>query len=171
MSIKIPKKNEEITAKEVRVVASSGEMIGVMSVREAIMKAKYAGMDLLEISPNVEPPVCKILDFGKYKYDVKKKEADAKSKQHKVEQKEIKMTPHIGEHDYQTKFKRILEFITAGHRVTVIVQLKGRERGTPEKAKEFLHKIELAMLEFASIVIPANFGGNSGSITFGPKKK
>ncbi len=171
MSQKIPKKNDEITAREVRVVGSDGEMLGVMLIKEAVFKARSEGLDLLEISPNVEPPVCKILDFGKYKYDIKKKEADAKHKQHKVEQKEIKMTPNIGEHDYQTKFKRIMEFITDGHRVSVIVQLRGRERGSPEKAKEFVRKIELSLTEVASVVVPASFSGNAGSVTFGPKKK
>ena len=171
MSLKIPRKNEEITAKEVRVVGSAGEMLGIMPTREAVLKAKSEGLDLLEVSPNVEPPVCKILDFGKYRYDVKKKEADAKHKQHKVEQKEIKMTPNIGEHDYQTKFKRIKEFLTDGHRVSVIIQLKGRERGTPEKAKEFVQKIEADLGEIASVVVPASFGGNGAAITFGPKKK
>ena len=146
-------------------------MLGVMLIKEAVFKARSEGLDLLEISPNVEPPVCKILDFGKYKYDIKKKEADAKHKQHKVEQKEIKMTPNIGEHDYQTKFKRIMEFITDGHRVSVIVQLRGRERGSPEKAKEFVRKIELSLTEVASVVVPASFSGNAGSVTFGPKKK
>jgi ubiquinone/menaquinone biosynthesis C-methylase UbiE len=88
-----------------------------------------------------------------------------------VEQKEIKMTPNIGEHDYQTKFKRIKEFLTDGHRVSVIIQLKGRERGTPEKAKEFVQKIEADLGEIASVVVPASFGGNAAAITFGPKKK
>jgi translation initiation factor IF-3 len=168
---KIPKKNEEITAKEVRLIADNGDMLGVFPLREAIMKAKLQKLDLLEISPNAEPPVCKILDFGKYRYDIKKKEADAKQKQHKVEQKEIKMTPNIGDHDYATKFKKITNFLDEGHRVMVVVQLKGRERGNPEKAKEFLHKIEKELQDFALILVPLSFGGNAGSITFGSKKK
>lgn len=168
---KIPKKNEEITAKEVRLIAQDGEMLGVFPVREALAKARSLKLDLLEISPNVEPPVCKILDFGRYKYDIKKKEADAKQKTHKVEQKEIKMTPNISSHDYETKFKKITSFLNDGHRVLVIVQLKGRERGTPEKAKEFLLKIEADLQPIATIVVPSSFGANSGSVTFGPKKK
>lgn len=168
---KIPKKNEEITAKEVRLIAPDGEMIGVFSLRDALFKAKALKLDLLEISPNVEPPVCKILDFGRYKYDIKKKEADAKQKTHKVEQKEIKMTPNISSHDYETKSKKIKQFLEDGHRVLVVVQLKGRERGTPEKAKEFIQKIETDMQEFATIVVAASFAGNAGSVTLGPKKK
>lgn len=168
---KIPKKNEEITAREVRLIAQDGTMIGVLPIKEALSRAKALKLDLLEISPNVKPPVCKILDFGRYKYDAKKKEAEAKHKTHKVEQKEIKMTPNIGQHDYETKFKKITAFLADGHRVLVIVQLRGRERSTPEKAKEFLHKIEADLHENASIVVPLAFAGNSGSITFGPKKK
>lgn len=168
---KIPKKNNEITAKEVRVIAPNGEMIGVLSIREALDKARLMKLDLLEISPNVEPPVCKILDFGRYKYDIKKKEMEAKQKQHKVEQKEIKMTPNIGQHDYDTKSKKIHEFLLAGHRVTVIVQLKGRERSTPEKAKEFIAKIENELHSVATVVTPSALSGNSCSITFVAKKK
>lgn len=81
------------------------------------------------------------------------------------------MTPNIGEHDYQTKFKRIVEFLTDGHRVSVIIQLKGRERGTPEKAKEFVQKIEANLGDIASVVVPASFGGNAAAITFDSKKK
>lgn len=168
---KIPKKNEEITAKEIRLIAPDGEMLGVFPLREALFKAKALKLDLLEISPNVEPPVCKILDFGRYKYDIKKKEADAKHKTHKVEQKEIKMTPNISSNDYETKLKKIKQFLEDGHRALVIVQLKGRERGTPEKAKEFLQKIDADLQVYATVVVPSAFAGNSGSITFGPKKK
>lgn len=168
---KVPNKNNEITAKEVRLIAPDGEMLGVFPIKEALAKARAMKLDLLEISPLVEPPVCKILDFGRYKYDLKKKEADSKHKTHKIEQKEIKMTPNIGTHDYETKFKKVLQFIEDGNRVTIVVQLKGRERSAPEKAKDFLHKIEAEVQEFSSIVVPVSFSGNSGSLTIAPKKK
>lgn len=168
---KIPNKNYEITAKEVRLISPEGEMLGIFSTKDAIFKAKSLKMDLLEISPNVEPPVCKILDFGRYKYDLKKKETDAKHKTHKVEQKEMKMTPNISTHDYETKMKKILQFIESGHRVTIIIQLKGRERSAPEKAKEFLAKVEQEVQAFSLIVVPAVFNNNGGSVTIASKKK
>lgn len=167
---KIPKKNEEIKAKEVRLIAQNGEMIGVFPTREALMKARALKLDLVEISPNVEPPVCKILDFGRYKYDIKKKEADSKHKTHKIVQKEIKMTPNIGQHDYETKFKKIKEFIEQGDRVTIVVQLKGRERSTPEKGRDFLAKIEQEVQEFSMVVVVPHFKGNSGSLVIAKKK-
>jgi translation initiation factor IF-3 len=168
---KIPKKNEEITATEIRLISHNGDMLGVVSTKEAIAQAKMLKLDLLEISPNSNPPVCKILDFGKYKYDAKKKESDSKQKTHKIEQKEIKMTPNIGIHDYETKFKKIIQFLDDGHRVSIIVQLKGRERNVPEKAKECLLKITQQLEEYSTIVVPPSFSGNSGSVTFAPKKK
>ncbi|MFT4967832.1 MAG: translation initiation factor IF-3 [Candidatus Deianiraeaceae bacterium] len=168
---KIPKKNDEIQAKTVRVVDQSGEMLGIFPVREAIAKARESKLDLLEVSPYVDPPVCKILDFGRYKYDIKKKESDAKQRHHKVEQKEIKMSPNIGQHDYDTKFKKVIKFLEDGHRVLIVSQLRGRERSTPEKAKAFLQRIEDNLHSVASTVVPMAFSGNSGSITFGPKKK
>jgi translation initiation factor IF-3 len=167
---KIPNKNEEIKAKEIRLIAQGGEMLGVFPIKEAMMKARALKLDLVEISPNVEPPVCKILDFGRYKYDIKKKEADSKQKTHKIVQKEIKMTPNIGQHDYETKFKKIHQFIEQGDRVTIVVQLKGRERSTPEKGKDFLSKIEQEVQEFAMVVVAPQFKGNSGSLAIAKKK-
>ena len=168
---KIPKKNEEITAKEVRVISQNGEMLGVMPLREAIAKAKIANLDLLEISPNVEPPVCKILSFGKYKYDIKKKEADVKHKQHKILQKEVKITPNISENDYQTKFKRMLGFFEDGHRVTVIMQIRGRERGSPEHANAVMDKIEKDLEDVAVVLTPKSSSGGNITTGFAPKKK
>lgn len=168
---KIPKKNEEITAKEVRVISQDGDMLGVMPIKEAIVKARLQNLDLLEISPNVEPPVCKILSFGKYKYDIKKKESDVKHKQHKILQKEIKMTPSISEHDYQTKMKRMLAFFEEEHRVTVIMQMKGRERGSPEHANSVMSKIESDLEPYATIASPRSTSGGSIIVIFAPKKK
>lgn len=168
---KIPKKNEEITASEVRVISQDGNMLGVMPVKEAIAKARAQNLDLLEISPNVEPPVCKILSFGKYKYDIKKKESDVKQKQHKILQKEIKMTPNISEHDYQTKMKRMLGFFEEGHRVTVIMQMKGRERGSPEYANTVMSKIEADLEPYAAAASPRLTSGGGIIMTFAPKKK
>jgi translation initiation factor IF-3 len=168
---KIPKKNEEITAREVRVIASTGEMLGVMSTKEAIAKAKSTGLDLLEISPNVEPPVCKILSFGKYKYDIKKKETDVKQKQHKILQKEIKLTPNISEHDYQTKLKRMIGFFEDGHRVTLIMQIKGRERSSPEHANLVVDKIIKDVEVIATVFTAKTSSNNNITIGFAPKKK
>ncbi len=119
--------NEQIKAKEVRVIDHEGHMMGVMSVAEGIRKAKEIGLDLIEVSPNANPPVCKISNFGKMKYEMQKKAADAKKKQKVVEVKEIKMTINIGKSDYETKVRHAKEFIEKGQKAKISIRMKGRE--------------------------------------------
>lgn len=119
--------NEQIKAKEVRVIDQNGKMIGVISVNDGIRLAREADLDLVEVSPNVNPPVCKISNFGKMKYELQKKLADAKKKQKVIEIKEIKMTINIGKGDYDTKIRHTKEFIEKGHKVKISIRMKGRE--------------------------------------------
>src|SRR5277367_6233026 len=122
-----PRVNEEIRVPQVRLIDEAGEMQGVMTVREAQNRAFAAGLDLVEVSPNAEPPVCKILDYGKYKYEQQKKRAEAKKKQKIVEVKEIQMRPGIDENDYQVKCRAIQRFIEDGDKVKVTMRFRGRE--------------------------------------------
>ena len=121
------KVNEQIKAREIRLIGADGDMVGVTSVAEGIRMALEAGLDLIEVSPNANPPVCKISNFGKMKYEMQKKAADAKKKQKVIEVKEIKMTINIGKSDYETKIRHTKEFIEKGHKVKVSIRMKGRE--------------------------------------------
>ena len=119
--------NEQIRDREVRVIGPDGEMLGIMSAMEARKLAEEADLDLVKISPGAKPPVCKIIDYGKYKYEKTRKEKDAKKKQHTVEIKEIRMSPNIDTNDLQTKINAARKFLTKGDRVKVTLRFRGRE--------------------------------------------
>ena len=123
---------------EVRVIGDDGEMLGVLPTHEALKRAQERGLDLVEVNPKAEPPVCKILDFGKYKYDEKKKAREAKRKQTVVEIKEIKLRPKTDDHDLDFKTRARTRFLEAGHKVKFTVRFRGREITHPEKAQEQL---------------------------------
>lgn len=133
--------NDQIKSKEVRVIAQNGDMLGVMSLADGIAAAQEAGYDLVEISPNAEPPVCKITNFGKMRYELQKKAADARKKQKVVETKEIKMSINIGKNDFDTKIKHIAKFVEHGDKVKVSVRMKGREITHLDLAKEMMKNI------------------------------
>ena len=122
-----PRINEQITNPQVRLILSTGENIGIISTREALRKAEEAGLDLIEIAPNENCPVCKILDFGKYKYEMQKRKADARKKQKTVEVKEIKFTPNIGDNDNCVKMKAAKRFLEDGNKVKFTLRFRGRE--------------------------------------------
>ena len=122
-----PRSNNRITSNEVQVIASDGENLGILNLNEAINKAKNEGLDLIEISPNANPPVCKIIDIGKYKYDLQKKANKAKKKQKIINLKEIKLRPVTEIHDYNFKIKNAQKFLSKGDKVKFTVMFKGRE--------------------------------------------
>jgi translation initiation factor IF-3 len=128
--------NHRIRVPEVRVIGADGSMLGVLQTHEAMRLAQEQGLDLVEVNPKAEPPVCKILDFGKYKYEEKKKTAEAKRKQTVVEIKEIKLRPKTDDHDVDFKIRAARRFLEAGHKVKVTVRFRGREITHPEKAQE-----------------------------------
>jgi translation initiation factor IF-3 len=136
-----PRVNEEIRSPQVRLIDQEGEMLGVMTAREAIQKAYAVGLDLLEISPNAEPPVCKILDFGKFKYEQQKKRNEAKKKQKVIEIKEIKVRPNIDENDYQVKMRAMKSFIEEGDKVKVTLRFRGREMAHQDIGIRVLERI------------------------------
>ena len=136
-----PRVNEEIRAPQVRLIDQDGEMQGVMSARDAVARAFAVGLDLLEISPNAEPPVVKILDYGKYKYELQKKKNEAKKKQKVIEIKEVKVRPNIDENDYQVKMRQMKSFIEEGDKVKVTLRFRGREMAHQEIGVKVLERI------------------------------
>ncbi len=137
--------NEDIRSPQVRLIDQDGEMQGVMTAREAIQRAFAVGLDLLEISPNAEPPVVKILDFGKYKYEQQKKKNEARKKQKVIEIKEIKVRPNIDENDYQVKMRAMKSFIEEGDKVKVTLRFRGREMAHQEIGVRVLERIRSEM--------------------------
>ena len=140
-----PRVNDEIRAQQVRLIDQDGEMQGVMSARDAWLRAQAVGLDLLEISPNADPPVVKILDFGKYKYEAQKKKNEAKKKQKVIEIKEIKVRPNIDENDYQVKMRAMKSFIEEGDKVKVTLRFRGREMAHQEIGVRVLERIKNEM--------------------------
>lgn len=140
-----PRVNEEIRIPSVRLIDQEGEMQGVMTVREAMQRAFSVGLDLVEISPNADPPVCKILDFGKFKYEQQKKKNEAKKKQKVIEIKEIKVRPNIDENDYQVKMRAMKSFIEEGDKVKVTLRLRGREMAHQDIGVRVLERIRAEM--------------------------
>ena len=136
-----PKANERIKALDVQVIGSEGNNLGVMQIKRAIQMAKDEGLDLIEISPNANPPVCKIMDMGKYKYDLQKKANQAKKKQKIVSLKEIKLRPGTEIHDYNFKIKNAKKFISKGDKVKFTVKFKGREMQHVELGKDLMKRI------------------------------
>jgi translation initiation factor IF-3 len=136
-----PRVNEEIRSPQVRLIDQDGEMQGVMSARDAMLRAFSVGLDLLEISPNADPPVCKILDFGKYKYELQKKRNEAKKRQKVIEIKEIKVRPNIDDHDYEVKMRQMKSFIEEGDKVKVTLRFRGREMAHQDIGIRVLERI------------------------------
>lgn len=136
-----PRINEEIKVKEVRLIDETGENRGVVSIKEALAAAEDAGLDLIEISPQATPPVCKILDIGKYKYEMQKRKAEAKKKQKVVEIKELKLRPMIDTHDYEVKVKQAKKFLSEGNKVKFTMRYKGREMNTADMGKDVLMRL------------------------------
>ena len=154
-----PKSNNRINSPEVQVIASSGENLGILNTNEAISMAKEEGLDLIEIAPNAKPPVCKIIDMGKYKYDAQKKANQAKKKQKKIELKEIKLRPVTETHDYQFKIKNAQKFISKGDKVKFTIRFKGRELQHSHLGQELMDKIKVDMQEVGKVELDPRFDG------------
>ena len=154
-----PKSNNRITSPEVQVISSDGGNLGTLNTNEAIRKAKDLGLDLIEISPNANPPVCKIMDMGKYKYDAQKKANKAKKKQKKIELKEIKLRPVTEVHDYKFKLKNAQKFLSKGDKVKFTIKFKGRELQHSHLGNELMDKIKQDMQEIGKVELQPKFDG------------
>ena len=163
-----PKANERIRALDVQVIGSDGANLGATPLNKAIEIAKQEGLDLIEISPNANPPVCKIIEYGKYKYEQSKKQSSSPSKKAKF--KEIKFHPRIDEHDYQTKLKKICEFLSKGSQVRVAVEFRGREMQYKHLGNELLDRVINDAGELCKTNTPFTFAGRRVSTNLSPAK-
>ena len=154
-----PRMNEQITASEVRVISSNGKQLGIISIREALNIAEDEGFDLVEVSPDAIPPVCKIIDYGKLKYKEQKSKKEAKKKQKTIEVKEIKMRPGIDKHDYEVKIKALSKFISGGNKVKVSLRFRGREMEHQNLGMELLKKLIKEVSEYAKVETPPKAEG------------
>lgn len=164
-----PRINERIRIPEVRVIGAEGEMLGVLETRDAIRAAREKGLDLVEVNPKAVPPVCKIMDFGKYKYEEKKKQSEAKKKQAVVELKEIKLRPKTEEHDLDTKMRHIRRFLEEGNKVKITCRFRGREITHPEMAQKQLDAMMEALNDVAVVELSTRMEGKSMTVVVAPR--
>jgi len=153
---------------KVRLIDKDGEMLGVYGTKQAIEKAYESGLDLVEISPNAEPPVCKILDYGKYKFEQQKKASEAKKKQITVSVKEIKLRPAIGDHDYQVKLKAARKFIEGGDKLKVTLRFRGREMAHMHLGMQVIQRMKTDMLDIAKVDMEAKTEGRQIMMMMSP---
>ena len=154
-----PRSNKRIISTEVQVISSDGQNLGILNTQEAIMIAKNEGLDLIEIAQNAKPPVCKIMDMGKYKYDAQKKANKAKKKQKKIEIKEIKLRPVTEIHDYTFKIKNAQKFLSKGDKVKFTIKFKGRELQHSNLGDELMQKIKTDMEKIGKVELQPKFDG------------
>ena len=161
--------NEEITDKEIRLIGENGEQLGIVSGEEALRTAEEQGLDLVKISPQATPPVCKLMNYGKYKFEQSKREKEARKNQHVVEIKEIRMSPSIDTNDFNTKVKSAVKFLNDGNRVKVTVRFRGREMAHTSLGQELLKKFGADCSEIATIAKDAKLEGRNMSMFLSPK--
>ncbi|WP_133611755.1 translation initiation factor IF-3 [Dongia mobilis] len=164
-----PRVNHQINVREVRLVKEDGEMYGVVPTREALTMAADVGLDLVEISPNATPPVCKILDYGKFKYEAQKRKNEAKKKQKVIEVKEIKMRPGIDTHDYEVKMRAIRSFLGEGDKVKVTMRFRGREMMHQELGLKVLDRVRNELEELIKVESHPKLEGRQMIMTIAPK--
>lgn len=163
--------NREIRAPRVRVIDSEGNQLGILTVMDAIGRAEQVGLDLVEISPTADPPVCKIIDFGKYRYQQTKKEKESKKSQHQVKVKEIKVKPNTDDHDLETKLRHAREFITKGNKVKITCTFRGREMAHTEFGFKIVKKLCDDLADIATPESPAKMFGKQLTVVVAPGAK
>lgn len=162
--------NEQIRDREVRVIGAEGEQLGIMSSKDAYMMAKEKGLDLIKIAPTATPPVVKIADFGKYRYEMMRKEKEAKRNQRVTELKEIRMTPNIDQNDLNTKLSAARKFLEKGNKVKVALRFRGREMSRMNQSKYILDEFAEQLKDIAVLDKPAKVEGRNMAIVISPKK-
>lgn len=162
--------NEAIRDREVLVIGSDGTQLGVMSRRDALQKAYDEDLDLLCVAPNAQPPVCKIIDYGRYRFEQQKKEREAKKNQQTAEMKSLRVSPVIDQHDFDTKVKRAKEWLSDGQKVKIDMRFRGRMITRQEVGKQVLDKFTEQVSDVADVIKPPMLEGNTMSVTFSPKK-
>jgi translation initiation factor IF-3 len=164
-----PRINDEISVVRVRLVDERGNMVGIVGRNEALAMASDVGLDLVEVAPNADPPVCKILDFGKFKYEEQKKKNEARKKQKIIEVKEIKLRPSIDNHDYDVKVRSMLKFIEEGDKVKVTMRFRGRELAHQELGMDVLVRVKDDLDEIAKVEQMPRMEGRQMTMVMAPK--
>jgi translation initiation factor IF-3 len=163
--------NDEIRVPEVRLIGAEGEQLGVVATREALKNSEEAGLDLVEVSPEAKPPVCRIMDYGKFKFQTSKRKAAARKKQKQIQIKEIKLRPATEEADYQVKLRNIMKFLAQGDKAKITIRFRGREMSHPELGMQLLHRMVSELSEEAVVEQHPKFEGRQIVMVLGPKKK
>jgi translation initiation factor IF-3 len=164
-----PRVNTQIVAASIRLVDQNGEMVGVVSVNEGLKLAEQANLDLVEVSPNASPPVCKILDYGKYKYEIQKKAHEARKKQKVIQIKEIKLRPTIDKHDLQIKIRNVMGFLDEGDKVRITLRFRGREMDHQELGMQVLERVQEALKDNCKIEQSPRIEGKQIVMIVAPK--
>ena len=162
--------NEQIRDREVRLIGENGELIGIMSAKEAYKLAQEAELDLVKIAPTAKPPVCKIIDYGKYKYELARKEKEAKKKQKVIEIKEVRLSPNIEDNDLNTKVSAAKKFLEKGNKVKVPLRFRGREMAHMASSKHILDDFAKMLEEVAVVEKPAKVEGRSMTLVLAQKR-
>ena len=162
--------NEQIRDREVRLIGENGELIGIMSAKEAYKLAQEAELDLVKIAPTAKPPVCKIIDYGKYKYEIARKEKEAKKKQKVIEIKEVRLSPNIEDNDFNTKVSAAKKFLEKGNKVKVTLRFRGREMAHMASSKHILDDFAKMLEEVAVVEKPAKVEGRSMTLVLAQKR-
>ena len=162
--------NEQIRDREVRLISENGEQLGIMSAREALKIAQEAELDLVKIAPMAKPPVCKIIDYGKYKYEQTRKEKEARKKQKTVEIKEVRLSPNIDTNDLNTKINNAKKFISKGNKVKVTLRFRGREMAHVQQSKHILDDFAETLADIAVVEKPAKMEGRAMSMVLTEKR-
>ena len=166
-----PRINDRIRVPEVRLIGYDGEQLGVTAIDKALKLSEEIGLDLVEISPDANPPVCKIMDFGKYKYEIAQKAREARQNQTHIVVKEMRLRPNIEPHDYETKRNHIERFLTGGDKVKVTIQFRGREQSRPELGYKLLQRLAKDVVEIAFVEFAPKQEGRSMTMVLGPVKR
>lgn len=164
-----PRVNRQISAASIRLIDEKGNMVGVVAALEGLKMAEQVGLDLVEISPGAAPPVCKILDYGKYRYEAQKKAHEARKKQKVIQIKEIKLRPTIGEHDLDIKLRNVLGFLAEGDKVRITLRFRGREMDHQDLGHQVLARVQETLKEHAKIEQPPKTEGKQIVMMVGPK--
>ncbi|SDU05915.1 bacterial translation initiation factor 3 (bIF-3) [Halopseudomonas salegens] len=166
-----PPINENITATEVRLIGADGEQIGIVSIQEAMTAAEEVKLDLVEISPDAEPPVCRIMDYGKHLFEKKKQQAAARKNQKQIQIKEVKFRPGTEEGDYKVKLRNLIRFLSDGDKAKVSLRFRGREMAHQELGMELLKRVEADLLEYGTVEQHPKMEGRQLMMILAPKKK
>ncbi len=163
--------NDRIRAPEIRLVGPDGSQVGVLRLQDALRIAKELDLDLVEVAPQAKPPVCRLLDYGKYRYEMALKAKEAKRKQSQVVVKEMKMRPKIDRHDYATKKGHVERFLGQGHKVKLTIMFRGREMAHPELGQRILERLAEDLTPIAHVEVPAKLDGRNMTMVFAPNRK